>query len=263
MADASPAQLADGREPAGDRQHLGRGRSAAARRGVPRRAAGRTMRRAWRMCVSPCWRSATAPMRASARPAGRSTRGWRRWAPRGSPRGSIATWIIRSRRQPGSMPRCVRSPRPQDPGAAVIHVDFVRPVAAEDRARVVRRRDHRRRSTSTAAAPTSRRIMSSCRWPDRGIDLRTRRFARLRAAQRSRAGGRRAARRRPGRRCGAARGADRTFRHHHADARPDRRLRRADRRRDDCARWRRTRRAWRSSCRTGSSSICWQRRRTG
>ena len=87
-----------------------------------------------------------------------------------------------------------------------------------------------RRSTSTAAAPTSRRTMSNCRWPARASPMsRAIRLASCRATIRR--WWRRCCAGRAGRRRGAACGADRTLRHHHADAGADRRLRRADRRR--------------------------------
>ena len=164
MMDTTPAEHCPGGKPAGDRQHLGRGRSAATRRSLHVRADGDER---------------AAPCRVALRRAGA-----------GRPR---LCEVLRDRqadrRAARGVGRHAHCPaRRLRPGFPEARRRLDRRHAARDRAgagtgrrgdpcrfrpprrrrRIVRARStprSPRRSTSTAAAPTSRRTMSSCRWP--------------------------------------------------------------------------------------------------
>ena len=120
------------------------------------------------------------------------------------------------------------APATAETGAAVIHVDFARPGAAEDRTRAF--------DAEITAQINLNSIRSDIETHHVELSLAGSGIAYepgdslgFVAPQRSATGRGRVASGRPGRRCGAARGADRTVRHHHADAGADRRLCLADR----------------------------------
>ena len=139
MAETHPGRDRRGAPPAGDRQHLGRGRSAASARPSSIARCWPTTRRASRASASPCWRSAIRATSTSARSAGGSMRAWRSSAASGSRRGSTATSTTRRR-------------RPTGPGGALdelVRIAEPEPEARESR----RRRRHPRRLRSPAAAP--------------------------------------------------------------------------------------------------------------
>ncbi len=224
-------EVAAARQPAGDRQHLGRGRSAASAPSSSTTAlmaedAPRFDGRA--LCGAGARRFAAMPT--SARSAGGSTSGWPRSAASASRRGSSATSTTRRRPRTGSARTLEELARLAEPGRRPRRPARGGSSTSTSRARGrprLRRRPTRSRprspsaSTSTAAARPSRRSISSCRSPGSGLDLRARQFARHRAAERPGDGRGGAARGGPRGRRAAARAADERARHHRAVAARD------------------------------------------
>ena len=122
------------------------------------------------------------------------------------------------------------APAPE-PGAAVIHVDFARPGAAEDRARTFDAEITAQINLNSSRSDIETHHVELS-LAGSGIAYEPGDSLGFCPAQRSAPGRGRVAPGRTGWRRGVAHGADRTLRHHHADADADRRLRGADRRCD-------------------------------